>query len=68
MMMMNDMIVKPLGFASCLINLGCDHFSLAVLNFSSPFDPRLVLVVLYLMFECDFQVKRQNTLRRWIHI
>jgi hypothetical protein len=51
--------VKPIGFFSCLINLGFDQFSLAVLNFSPPFDPRLVLVVLFLMFEFAFQVRKQ---------
>jgi hypothetical protein len=60
--------VRPIGFSLYVINDDVDHVSLAVLTFFLLFDPRLVLVVLYLMFECDFQVKRQNTLRRWIHI
>ena len=51
--------VRPIGFYSCLINLDFDQFSLAVLNFSPPFDPRLVLVVLFLMFEFAFQVRKQ---------
>ena len=51
--------VRPIVFYSCLINLDFDQFSLAVLNFSPPFDPRLVLVVLFLMFEFAFQVRKQ---------
>jgi len=60
--------VRPTGFYFCLINLDFDQFSLAVLHFSPPFDPRLVLVVLYLMFECDFQVMKQNALRRLMQV
>jgi len=51
--------VRPIGFYFCLINLDFDQFSLAVLNFSPPFDPRLVLVVLFLMFEFAFQCRKQ---------
>jgi hypothetical protein len=46
--------VRPIGLYSCLINVDFDQFLLAVLNFSPPFDPRLVLVVLLLMFELFF--------------
>jgi hypothetical protein len=60
--------VGPIGFSSCLINLGFDQFLLAVLNFSSPFDPRLVLVVLFLTFGCDFQVEEANALRMLIQV
>jgi hypothetical protein len=60
--------VRPIGFYSCLINVDFDQFSLSVLNFSPPFDPRFALVVLFLMFECDFQVEEAFALRRLIQV
>jgi hypothetical protein len=46
--------VRPIGISSYLNHLDFDHDSLAVLSFFPPLDPRLVLVVLLLMFELDF--------------
>ena len=60
--------MRPIRLYSCLINLDFDQFSLAVLNFSPPFDPRLVLVVLFLTFECDFQVEEANALKSLIQV
>jgi hypothetical protein len=60
--------VRPIGPYSGVIYLDSCWVSLAVLNFSSPLDPRLVLVVLFLMFECDFQVEEANALRRLMQV
>ena len=60
--------VIPTGIYSCLINPDFDQFLLAVLNFSPPFDPRLVLVVLLLTFELFFQVKEAIALRSLIQV
>ena len=68
MQLVNVFDMGPTGSCFYLINIDFDQFSLAVLNFSSPLDPRLVLVVLFLMFECDFQVEEANALRRLIQV
>ena len=46
--------MRPIGLSLYGINLDFDHVLLAVLSFFPPLDPRLVLVVLLLMFELDF--------------
>ena len=54
MMMMHDINMKPIGFVSWMFEFDFDWTLLAVLAFSFIFDPRLVLVVLWLMFEFMF--------------
>jgi hypothetical protein len=68
MQLVHSFDMRPIRFYSYLINLDFEQFSLAVLIFLPPFDPRLVLVVLLLTFELFFQVKKQNALKSLIQV
>ena len=51
-----DIDMRPFGIVSYLIEVGSCQFSYSVLNYFSPFDPRLCPSGLPLMFEALFQV------------